>query len=140
MTSFGELDLHLIGEGRHERLWERLSRGLDGVRRNGHAERRLPGNLNASFEGVEADALLVALRDVALSSGSACASARGEPSHVLRALGLPDALARAALRFGLGRSNTAEQIDWVAQRLCEEVTALRRQRGPAGQPRRLSGQ
>jgi len=113
-----------------ERLLARLRAQLDDVRLNGHPDRRLPGNLNLCFPGVEADALIAALKDVALSSGSACSSASGEPSHVLRALGLPDALARSALRLGLGRSNTPEQIDRVADRLGEEVRALR-SRNPA---------
>jgi cysteine desulfurase len=111
-----------------DHLWQRLRAGIPDARLNGHPERRLPGNLNASFPGVAADALLVALRDVALSSGSACASARGEPSHVLAALGLPPALARASLRFGLGRGTTEEQLDFAAARVVEEVTALRRAR------------
>jgi cysteine desulfurase len=114
-----------------ERLWERLRKGLDDVERNGDAERRLPGNLNVRFGGVEADALLVALDDVALSTGSACASARAEPSHVLSALGLASAAVRSCLRFGLGRGNTPEQIDYVADRLVEEVRAARA-RGPRG--------
>jgi cysteine desulfurase len=80
----------------------------------------------------------VALKDVALSSGSACASASPEPSHVLRALGLPPDLARAALRFGIGRSNTAEEIDWVADRLIEQVRKGRRER--ARGPRRIPTQ
>jgi cysteine desulfurase len=102
------------------------------VRRNGHATRRLPGNLHVAFEGVEADALIAALREFALSAGSACASGSGEPSHVLRAIGLPDALARGALRVGLGRSNTLEQVDRLADRLIEEVGRLRARRGAAG--------
>jgi cysteine desulfurase len=121
-----------------DRLWERLRAGLGGLRLNGHPTRRLPGNLNVCFEGVEADALIVALSDVALSSGSACASASGEPSHVLLALGLSEGQARASLRFGLGRSNTVQEIDRVAERVCEEVRVLR-SRGAAG-PRRLAGQ
>jgi cysteine desulfurase len=115
-----------------DHLWGRLATGLAGVRRNGHAARRLPGNLNVAFEGVEADALIASLREFALSSGSACASGSGEPSHVLRALGLPDALARGALRFGLGRGNTREQIDRLADRLIEEVSRLRARRGAPG--------
>lgn len=109
-----------------DRLWE-LLRGAD-ARRNGHPTRRLPGNLNVAFPGAPADALLVALRDVALSTGSACASARGEPSHVLRAIGLEPALARASVRFGLGRGTTSEEIERAAARVIEEVAALRRQR------------
>jgi cysteine desulfurase len=117
--------------GLRERLWTRLSAGLPGVRRNGHPTRRLPGNLHVAFEGVEADALIAALREFALSAGSACASGSGEPSHVLRAIGLPDALARGALRVGLGRSNTLEQVDRLADRLIEEVGRLRARRGAA---------
>jgi cysteine desulfurase len=112
-----------------DRLWGKLRAGLEGVRLNGHPTRRLPGNLNVSFPGIEADALLVALKDVALSTGSACSSARAEPSHVLAALGLPPALARAALRFGIGRGNDAAEIDHVAGRVVEEVAALRRAHG-----------
>jgi cysteine desulfurase len=115
--------------GLRDRLWERLSEGLDELHLNGHPERRLPGNLNLAFAGVEADALIAALGQVALSSGSACASASPEPSHVLRALGLPDPLVRASLRFGLGRGNTGEEIEWVADRLIEQVRELRRKRG-----------
>jgi cysteine desulfurase len=108
-----------------ERLWARLSE-LGGVRLNGHAEHRLPGNLNVSFEGVDIDKLLLALPDVAVSTGSACSSAKPEPSHVLRALGLSEAEARASLRFGLGRSTTAAEIDAASSRVAEEV---RKQRG-----------
>jgi cysteine desulfurase len=120
-----------------DRLWQGLAEKLEGVHRNGHPTRRLPGNLNVSFDGVEADALLVALPDVALSSGSACASHSGEPSPVLRALGLSESRARSALRFGLGRSNTAAEVDHVVARLVEEVGALR-SRGVAA-PRRSRG-
>jgi cysteine desulfurase len=108
-----------------ERLWKRLSSELDGVRWNGHPERRLPGNLNVSFQGVDGDRLLLALKDVAVSSGSACTSALPEPSHVLAALGVPEALARASLRFGIGRGNTAEEIDRAAERVIAEVRAQR---------------
>ncbi len=117
-----------------EQLWSRLAHSLDGVERNGHPERRLPGNLNVSFAGVEADQLLVALPEVALSSGSACASASGKPSPVLRALGLTEEVARTALRFGIGRINTEEEIAWVADRVIEAVGAIRRQ--GAVEPRR----
>jgi len=115
-----------------DHLWERLSKGLEGLRRNGHVERCLPGNLNVSFEGVTADGLIAKLAGVALSSGSACSSAKPEPSHVLRALGLSDALASSALRFGLGRGNTAEELDRVADRLIEEVRAARAEPGRSG--------
>lgn len=111
--------------GLRDRLWQRLQEGLDGVSYNGDRERRLAGNLNVSFAGVDGDALLAGLDDLAVSSGSACSSARPEPSHVLKALGLPDDLVRASLRFGLGRSNTVEEMDWAAGRVVEEVRALR---------------
>jgi cysteine desulfurase len=98
---------------------------------NGDPVRRLPGNLNVSFAGVQADALLSALSDVALSTGSACASARGEPSHVLRALGLAPERIRGALRFGLGRGTTEAEIDTVIGRVAEAVTSARaRAEGP----------
>ena len=108
-----------------EALWERLSGALEGVACNGARERRLPGNLNVSFAGVNAEQLLGALPDVALSMGSACASGSGKPSHVLEALGLPGEVARSSLRFGIGRSNDAEEIEWVAGRLVEAVVSLR---------------
>lgn len=115
-----------------DQLWERLSKGLEDIKRNGHPERCLPGNLNVSFEGVLADGLIAKLPGVALSSGSACSSASPEPSHVLRALGLSDALASSALRFGFGRGNTAEEVDRVADRLIEEVRAARAEPGRSG--------
>ncbi|MCZ6464716.1 MAG: aminotransferase class V-fold PLP-dependent enzyme [Proteobacteria bacterium] len=114
-----------------ERLWKRLSSELGGVRINGHPEKRLAGNLNVSFEGVDGDRLLLALKDVAVSSGSACTSALPEPSHVLGALRVPPALARASLRFGIGRSNTAEEIDRAAARVVEEVRSQRAAGAPA---------
>jgi cysteine desulfurase len=119
-----------------EALWKRLSSAIEGVACNGSREHRLPGNLNVSFAGVNAEQLLVALSDVALSTGSACASGSGEPSHVLEALDLPEAVARSSLRFGIGRSNDAEEIEWVAERLVEAVGALRgKQRsGPLSNP------
>jgi cysteine desulfurase len=121
-----------------QRLLARLEEGYPGLRLSGHPRQRLPGNLNVSFPGLQADALIVALKDVALSTGSACSSASAEPSHVLRALGLSDDLARAALRFGLGRCNTEAQVDWVAERLCEEARALRGGGAGAG-PGRVRG-
>ncbi len=108
-----------------ELLWQRLSGELGDLIMNGHSERRLPGNLSISFPGVSADQLITALPDVALSAGSACASGSPEPSHVLKALGLSDELARSTLRFGLGRSNDAEQIGHVADRLIEVIRGLR---------------
>jgi cysteine desulfurase len=108
-----------------DRLRERLEAELADVDVNGSLDQRLPGNLNVSFAAVEGDALLTALPDLALSTGSACSSATPEPSHVLRALGLGEARARGALRFGLGRWTTAEEVDYAAGRIVEAVTRLR---------------
>ena len=109
-----------------DRLLARIGERVDGVAVNGSMERRLPGNLNLSFAGVQADALLMSLPEIALSTGSACSSATPEPSHVLRALGLSDEAARGAVRFGLGRWNTEEEVDYVAARVSEVVGQLRR--------------
>ncbi|HVB86816.1 MAG TPA: IscS subfamily cysteine desulfurase [Candidatus Dormibacteraeota bacterium] len=92
---------------------------------NGSMDHRLPGNLNLSFAGVEGDALLMGINDVAISSGSACTSATLEPSHVLSALGVPEELAHSSIRFGLGRFNTVEDVDYVAGRVVETVKRLR---------------
>jgi cysteine desulfurase len=92
---------------------------------NGGMDRRLPGNLNLSFAGVTGDSLLMSLPDVALSTGSACTSAAVEPSYVLKALGVGDDLANSSLRFGLGRFNTEEEVDYVARRVTEAVRKLR---------------
>lgn len=99
---------------------------LPGVHLNGHPSQRLPGNLNLSFEGVDGQALLLGLRSlVAVSSGSACSTTDMRPSHVLKALGLPDELAYASLRFGLGRWTTATEIKQVAQGIVSTVYSLR---------------
>ena len=108
-----------------DRLWDGLRR-LDQVNLNGHPERRLPGNLNVSFKYVESESLMVALDGIAVSSGAACTTAKAEPSHVLKALGLPEDLARASIRFGLGRSTTAEEIDTVIERVSSAVKKLRK--------------
>jgi cysteine desulfurase len=86
---------------------------------------RLPGNLNCTFANVDGEALMMSMRDVALSSGAACTSTNPEPSHVLRALGLSDDLTRASLRFGLGRFNTEDEVDFTANAVAEAVTRLR---------------
>jgi len=106
-------------------LLERLTAALDGVTVNGSLVQRLPGNLNVSFAGVDAESLLMALPDVALSTGSACTSGTPEPSHVLRALGVSDELAHSSIRIGLGRFNTGEELDHAAHRLIESVKKLR---------------
>jgi cysteine desulfurase len=108
-----------------DRLRAALERGLDEVTVNGSLEHRLPGNLNMSFRGVDGEALITSLPEVALSTGSACTSANPEPSHVLRALGLSDDRAHSSLRFGIGRFNTEEEIDYVAGRVVESVKRLR---------------
>jgi cysteine desulfurase len=108
-----------------ERLRVALETALDDVTVNGSMENRLPGNLNVSFRGVDGEALITSLPDVALSTGSACTSANVEPSHVLRALGIGEDLARSSLRFGIGRFNTEEEIDYVAARVVESVKRLR---------------
>lgn len=113
--------------GLRERLRARLEGELDEIRINGHLERRLPGNLSVSFACVEGEALLMSLKDVALSSGSACTSASLEPSHVLRAIGLRDELAHGSIRFGIGRFNSEAEIDYVADRVIAEVRRLREQ-------------
>jgi len=92
---------------------------------NGHPVHRLPGNLNLSFSFVEGEGLMMAIKDVAVSSGSACTSASLEPSYVLRAMGLNEELAHSSIRFGLGRFNTAEEVDYVAQLMIDKVNRLR---------------
>jgi len=97
----------------------------DGSLPPGVEDRRLPGNLNLSFEGVEGEALLMSLKDIAVSSGSACTSASLQPSHVLKAIGVPDDLAHASIRFGLGRENTAEEVDFTIGAVAVAVRRLR---------------
>ena len=111
-----------------ERLLGRLREGGIELVVNGDLERRLPGNLNVRFPGVDADALLAALPDVAISTGSACSSARPEPSPVLQALGLSEVDVRASVRIGLGRATTVEEVDVAAQRIVAAVRGLRAQR------------
>ena len=116
-----------------DRLLAALTGRLAGVTVNGSLEQRLPHNLNVSFAGVEGESLLVGLDDVAVSSGAACTTASPslDPSHVLHAIGLPDQLARASLRFGLGRWTTAEEIDYAADKVSSLVERLR-QLSPVG--------
>jgi cysteine desulfurase len=118
-----------------DRLWATLSAELEAVHLNGHAERRLPGNLNVSFEGVEGEALMLGLPDLALSSGSACTSATREPSHVLRALGLGADRALCSLRIGLGRFTTQEEVDEAGRQIVAHVKRLR-EMSPVWQDRR----
>src|SRR5215469_5287732 len=102
-------------------LFERL----DEVYLNGHPTERLPGNLNLSFAYVEGESLLMGINDVAVSSGSACTSATLEPSYVIRALGTNEELAHSSIRFGIGRFNTDEEVDYVTERVTKEVRRLR---------------
>jgi cysteine desulfurase len=114
---------------RLQRLRERLRQGimnnLSDTYLNGHPTERLPNNLNISFAYVEGEGLMMGIKDVAVSSGSACTSASLEPSYVLRALGVGDDLAHSSIRFGLGRFNTEEEVDYVVQLVIREVNRLR---------------
>jgi len=118
---------------RHARLrnslWEQLAERINDVGLNGpkldEPSLRLPGNLNVSFGNVDGEALMMSMRDLAVSSGSACTSANPEPSHVLRAMGLSDELTRSSLRFGIGRFNTQEEVDYAANLLDEAAGRLR---------------
>lgn len=113
-----------------DRLYAGLSDRISGVTLNGPAldqlDLRLAGNLNCSFANVDGEALMMSMRDLAVSSGSACTSSNPEPSHVLRALGLSDDLTRASLRFGLGRFNTEEEADFAIDAVTEAVGRLRK--------------
>jgi cysteine desulfurase len=108
-----------------DHLMRRLTTELGEVYLNGDATHRLPGNLNVSFAFVEGEALLMAIKDVAVSSGSACTSASLEPSYVLHSMGLEDDLAHSSIRFGLGRFNTQEEVDYVADLMIDKVKRLR---------------
>lgn len=106
------------------RLWQGLQQ-LDGVRLNGHPEQRVAGILNVSFAGVDGETLMMALRDLAVSSGSACNSATVAPSYVIKALGVPDDLALASVRFSLGRFTTVDDVDFAIATVKETVSRLR---------------
>ena len=108
-----------------DKLKAKLENALDEVYINGHMEHRLPHNLNMSFAYVEGESLLMGINDIAVSSGSACTSATLEPSYVLKALGVGDDLAHTSIRFGIGRFNTEEEVDYVADRMIETVRKLR---------------
>ncbi|HXX66198.1 MAG TPA: IscS subfamily cysteine desulfurase [Polyangiaceae bacterium] len=134
IAGFGKACELLTQEGRaesarllalRERLRARIASQLDDVYVNGSLEHRLPGNLNLSFHFVEGEGLMMAIKDVAVSSGSACTSSSLEPSYVLRALGVGDELAHSSIRFGLGRFNTEEEVDYVADLVADKVSRLR---------------
>ena len=107
-----------------DRLWNSLN-DMEEVYLNGDMDHRVPGNLNVSFNFVEGESLIMALKDMAVSSGSACTSSSLEPSYVLRALGRNDELAHSSIRFSIGRFTTEEEVDYVAELLREKVTKLR---------------
>ena len=117
--------------GLRNRLKEKIMGRLSEVYVNGSMEYRLPGNLNLSFAHIEGEALLMGLNDVAVSSGSACTTARLEPSYVLKALGVADDLRMSSIRFGLGRFNSEAEVDYVADRVVETVERLRELRPAA---------
>ena len=108
-----------------KKLQDYLFGHLDHLELNGHPTERLPGNLNASFAYVEGEALMMAIKNVAVSSGSACTSASLEPSYVLRACGVSEDLAHTSIRFGIGRFNTDEEVDYVGKYVVEQVRRLR---------------
>ncbi|MCZ6785907.1 MAG: aminotransferase class V-fold PLP-dependent enzyme [Planctomycetota bacterium] len=108
-----------------DHLQGRLFDELDGVTLNGHPEQRVPGNLNVSFLGTDSEALIMAMPQIAISSGSACASGSIEPSKILSAIGVPPQRARASIRFGVGRFNTREEVDFASERVVEAVKRLR---------------
>ncbi len=108
-----------------DRLHTAITSQLESVYLNGHPTQRLPHNLNISFAFVEGESLLMGMKEIALSSGSACTSATLEPSYVLKALGVGAELAHSSIRFGLGRFTTQEEIDYVAKRMIETVNKLR---------------
>ncbi|MGE0175257.1 MAG: cysteine desulfurase family protein [Oligoflexales bacterium] len=107
------------------RLEKTIVKEVGGVKVNGHPDERLPGNLSLTFENVDGEMMMLALKEICCSATSACSSALPAPSHVLRALGLTDNEAMATIRFGIGRFNTDEEVDYVAQRVKDVVTALR---------------
>lgn len=111
--------------GLRDRLMKGLTSQLDSIYLNGHPDMRLPNNLNISFAYVEGEALMMGLKEIAVSSGSACTSASLEPSYVLRALGVGEDLAHTSIRFGVSRFNTEEEIDFVIERVVAVVNRLR---------------
>jgi cysteine desulfurase len=108
-----------------DRLRDGLTDALDDVWINGHPERRLPNNLNVSFGGVKSEGILTGMSDVAVSAGAACASEHDEPSHVLAAMGAGPERAQSSIRFGLGRFNTEEDVDYVIEKTIAVVSRLR---------------
>ena len=108
-----------------DQLHEGLAAHVEGLRLNGHPGQRLPNTLNLSFEGLDSNALLAALPEIAVSTGSACHAGATEPSPVLTAMGVPPEVALGAVRFSLGKQNDQEEIDQVVELLASRVTGLR---------------
>lgn len=108
-----------------DNLHQQIVGKLDYVHLNGHPEKRLPGNLNLSFAYVEGEAMMMAIKDIAVSSGSACTSASLEPSYVLKAMGVGEDLAHSSIRFGLGRFTTQDEINYAAEKVVKSVLKLR---------------
>ena len=108
-----------------DRLYEGVRKRMKRVHLNGHPERRLPGNLNLSFEFVEGESLILSMKDFAVSSGSACTSSSLKSSYVLLAMGVPEAIAHCSLRICLGRSNTEQEVDHLVKELSKNVARLR---------------
>jgi cysteine desulfurase len=108
-----------------DKMWTKLQENLDEIYLNGSWEQRLPNNLNVSFAYVEGEAMMMGIKDIACSSGSACISASLEPSYVLRALGVDVELAHTSIRFGFGRFTTEEEVDFAVDLIVEKVNWLR---------------
>lgn len=108
-----------------DRFWDVIRTELDEVYLNGHPTERLPGNLNVSFAYVEGESMMMGMKELAVSSGSACTSASLEPSYVLKSIGVGEDLAHTSIRFGLGRFTTDEEVDFAAKKVVETVRKLR---------------
>jgi cysteine desulfurase len=108
-----------------DRLYEGLISKISGIKLNGHPQKRLPNNLNISIEGIDADSLMMAAKDIAVSTGSACSSESVAQSHVLKAIGVSPELMRSTIRIGIGRFNTSEEIDYVLSMLIRKIIELR---------------